>query len=463
MHVLRVRWWSAAAGTRGPAARAGRHMVKVEPVPGLLHSRTCAAVVGQHVLDDREPEPGPAGRPGAGRVDAEEPLEHARLVLRGDADAAVRHRDLDGVADAAARHRHRRLPRRVRDGVLHQVAQGGDQQRRGRRRPPARTGGRRVISMPADSAESRQRASASLTSSSTSTAHSSGSRSAPVSRDSAISSVTSAPSRVDSLRMRVAKRRTSAGSSAASSTASASRPTAPTGVFSSWLDVRDEVAPGGLQPHGLGGVGRLDDREPVAERADLRRDGGRLAARGARAARGRPRRGARRRRASACRHAVRARGSTTPARTTPRSTARGLCSTTSPVRVSTARPASDERNTRSRRSARRRAASRSAAGPGVRARRRRRAARAAATAAERDAADEPEQQRDRGQQEGRHARSRPHRRRAARRFPRRRDLHDRPARHISTGVHAAFTRGARRPPPPSERASHGRQKVEASS
>ena len=41
-----------------------------------------AAVVGQHVLDDGEPEPRAPGGPGAGRVDAEEPLEHAGLMLR---------------------------------------------------------------------------------------------------------------------------------------------------------------------------------------------------------------------------------------------------------------------------------------------------------------------------------------------------------------------------------------------
>ena len=39
-------------------------------------TRSPAAVVGRDVLDDGQPEAGTAGRPGAGRVDPEEPLEH---------------------------------------------------------------------------------------------------------------------------------------------------------------------------------------------------------------------------------------------------------------------------------------------------------------------------------------------------------------------------------------------------
>jgi hypothetical protein len=92
-----------------------------------------------------------------------------------------------------------------------------------------------TISIRAASAESRVRCSASQTTSSMATRDSSGRPSAPVSRDSAISSVTRFPSRFASRTILVPNRRTSAGSSAASSTASASSPTAPTGVLSSWL------------------------------------------------------------------------------------------------------------------------------------------------------------------------------------------------------------------------------------
>src|SRR3954451_1208199 len=58
-------------GERRPGARA-------PPQPDL------PAVVGQHVLDDRQPQAGAAGGPGAGRVDPEEPLEGPLLVLGGD-------------------------------------------------------------------------------------------------------------------------------------------------------------------------------------------------------------------------------------------------------------------------------------------------------------------------------------------------------------------------------------------
>ena len=135
-----------------------------------------------------------------------------------------------------------------------------------------------TISIRADSAESRVRASASLTTSSMSTRDSSGSPSAPVSRDSAISSVTRLPSRCASLTILAPNRRTSAGSSAASSTASASSPIAPDRCLELVADVGHEVASGGLQPDGVGGVGGLDQRVAVAERADLGEHGGGAAA-----------------------------------------------------------------------------------------------------------------------------------------------------------------------------------------
>src|SRR5690606_5040057 len=64
-----------------------------------------------------------------GRVDAEEALEDALLVLRSDADAAVGDGDLHPAAAAPARHRHGRVGGRVGDGVLDEVGQGGDEQR----------------------------------------------------------------------------------------------------------------------------------------------------------------------------------------------------------------------------------------------------------------------------------------------------------------------------------------------
>ena len=63
----------------------------------------------------------------------------------------------------------------------------------------------------------------------------SGSRSAPCSRDSSISSLTMLPSRLASTSTFSPNRRTVSGSSAEASSASASTAIAPTGVLSSWL------------------------------------------------------------------------------------------------------------------------------------------------------------------------------------------------------------------------------------
>ena len=118
-------------------------------------------------------------------------------------------------------------------------------------------------------------------------------------------------------------------------------------------DVRDEVAPGRLQPHGVRAVGGLDDREPVAEPADLAEHGGGLAAaalqrrqvdlhqRPARGAGGRPA-GTPCGRAGRPRRRGRARGRRRA----------GCAGPPRPMPVSTASPASEERNTRSSRSAR---------------------------------------------------------------------------------------------------------------
>ena len=57
-------------------------MVNVDPVPGLLHSRTSPPWLASDVLDDRQPQPGAAGSSRAGLVDPEEALEHPLLILR---------------------------------------------------------------------------------------------------------------------------------------------------------------------------------------------------------------------------------------------------------------------------------------------------------------------------------------------------------------------------------------------
>ena len=92
--------------------------------------------------------------------------------------------------------------------------------------------------------------------------------SSPCSRDSSMTCWTSRESRSLSISIRSEKRLTASGSSAASCTASASSRIAPTGVFSSWLTLADEVAAYGLDPALAGAV--LDQRQhqPGAERRD---------------------------------------------------------------------------------------------------------------------------------------------------------------------------------------------------
>ena len=137
-------------------------------------------------------------------------------------------------------------------------------------------------------------------------------------------------------------RRTSSGSSAASSTASASSPTAPTGRLELVADVGHEVAPGRLQPHGLGRVAGLDQRVAVAERPHPGEHGGGSAAavverrevdRDRRAALAAPRW-----------QAATARASGSPSTHDAELAARALCSTTPSPRSSTTSPASVERN-----------------------------------------------------------------------------------------------------------------------
>src|ERR1017187_6555546 len=63
----------------------------------LAPDRDLAAVRGGDVLDDGQPEPGPASRPRPGRVDPVEPLEDPLQIPLGYADALVRDADLDRI------------------------------------------------------------------------------------------------------------------------------------------------------------------------------------------------------------------------------------------------------------------------------------------------------------------------------------------------------------------------------
>src|SRR5215472_18601152 len=57
-----------------------------------------AAVQPGILQRDREPEPGPAGVPGSGRISTPEPVEHEMLLPRCEADAEVTDRHRHGIA-----------------------------------------------------------------------------------------------------------------------------------------------------------------------------------------------------------------------------------------------------------------------------------------------------------------------------------------------------------------------------
>ncbi|VXB79402.1 hypothetical protein PSCLAVI8L_180245 [Pseudoclavibacter sp. 8L] len=80
-----------------------------------------------HMPHDAQAEARPARASGTSLVDAEEALEDAPLILRGDADALVRDGDLDGVVDESRADPHPRVRRRVLDRVGHEVREAHEE------------------------------------------------------------------------------------------------------------------------------------------------------------------------------------------------------------------------------------------------------------------------------------------------------------------------------------------------
>ena len=146
-----------------------------------------------------------------------------------------------------------------------------------------------TISIRAASAESRVRPSASSTTSSMATRDSSGSPSAPVSRDSAISSVTRLPEPVRLADDLGAEPADLGGVVGGVEHGLGEQPDRADRRLELVADVGHEVAAGGLQPHGVGRVGGLDHRVAVAERAHAARARRRVGGRAGRAATGRRR------------------------------------------------------------------------------------------------------------------------------------------------------------------------------
>ena len=135
-----------------------------------------------------------------------------------------------------------------------------------------------LISMPADSADRRDRASASSTSSSTSTARQLGQplrAREPGQRDQ-LGDQRAEPRRL--LEDPAGEAAHLGGVVRGVEHGLGQQPHRADGRLELVADVRDEVAPGGLQPHGVRAVGGLDHGEPVAEPADLPEHGGGLAA-----------------------------------------------------------------------------------------------------------------------------------------------------------------------------------------
>ncbi len=183
---------------------------------------------------------------------------------------------------------------------------------------------------------------------STSTGVSSGSFSAPCSRDSAISSVTSVPSLVASCMIFALNLRTCSSSSTASRTASASSASAPTGVFSSWLTLATKsrrVASSRTDSDSSEASTTVKLSTSTLTRACTASGWRPLTSSGDRST---CTSSPSRRTSSAAR---RARSSARLLRTTPSSSARALCSTTSPKPLRTAMPSWEDWTTIAMRSA----------------------------------------------------------------------------------------------------------------
>src|SRR6185312_786229 len=84
-----------------------------------------AAVPLQDVLDDGEPESGPAGGARAARIDAIEALREARNVLGRYADAGVGYGEMATVLIHPPAHLDGTFRRGVFGGVVDQVGEGG--------------------------------------------------------------------------------------------------------------------------------------------------------------------------------------------------------------------------------------------------------------------------------------------------------------------------------------------------
>src|SRR5258706_5647071 len=98
--------------TRGESAALARIALDVER----------CLVPAQHVLDDREPEPGAAGGARAAAIDAVKTLGQPRNVLGRDADARIDHGEFRLVGRGAPGDAHLAAVGRVANGVGHQVA-----------------------------------------------------------------------------------------------------------------------------------------------------------------------------------------------------------------------------------------------------------------------------------------------------------------------------------------------------
>jgi hypothetical protein len=172
--------------TRNPQDKGGSHV----KCASQLH---VTAVFDRDTLDNRRSQSGPTGGTTERLINTEKNVRNPVLVFGFDAPALIRDSDLHETVRQPRADRHRATRRRAGHRIVDQVRHRSHQRRCITGDP---LGESTAISVLADSTASLQRSSAPRTTSSTSTVASVGSRSAPCSRDSAISSVTRLPSRL---------------------------------------------------------------------------------------------------------------------------------------------------------------------------------------------------------------------------------------------------------------------------
>ena len=113
--LIFIGWVSGSLG------RCGEGDPDDSPLTGLAGEADVAVVILHGVLHDGEAQPRAAGGLGVALIHPVEPLEHPALVLRGDADAGIRHRDGGGAVLRGHLHLYGAVGDVILDGVVAEV------------------------------------------------------------------------------------------------------------------------------------------------------------------------------------------------------------------------------------------------------------------------------------------------------------------------------------------------------